>query len=331
MKPYKQLASEQRYQIYGLKQAGLDQSQIAIYLGVNKSTISRELSRNKGQRGWRPKQAQSFRDERKRSSLNGKRISLHEWADVERLVRADFSPEQVEHRLALEGGLRISHETVYRYIYADKRNGGDLHQHLRSQKPHRKRYASGQERRGVLKNRVIIDERPAIVEQKSRVGDWEGDTVIGKNHKGGLVTLAERKTRYVLAGHIRSKQADGVTAVTTHLLEPHKDRCHTITFDNGKEFAGHERIAAALQTSIYFAHPYHSWERGLNENSNGLLRQYFPKRMDLSNISEEQVQRAVDRLNHRPRKVLGYRSPHEVFFATKVNYTKPPLAVALQS
>lgn len=331
MKPYKQLASEQRYQIYGLKQAGLDQSQIALYLGVNKSTISRELSRNKGQRGWRPKQAQSFRDERKRSCLNGKRISLHEWADVERLVRADFSPEQIEHRLALEGGLRISHETVYRHIYADKKNGGDLHQHLRSQKPHRKRYASGQERRGVLKNRVSIDERPAIVERKKRVGDWEGDTVIGKNHKGGLVTLADRKTRYVLAGHIRSKHADGVTAVTTHLLEPHKDRCHTITFDNGKEFAGHERIAAALQTSIYFAHPYHSWERGLNENSNGLLRQYFPKRMDLSNISEEQVQRAVDRLNHRPRKVLGYRSPHEVFFATKVNYTKPPLAVALQS
>ncbi len=206
MKPYKQLASEQRHQIYGLKQAGLDQSQIAIYLGVNKSTISRELSRNKGQRGWRPKQAQSFRDERKRSSLNGNRISSHEWADVERLVRADFSPEQVEHRLALEGGLRISHETVYRHIYADKKNGGDLHQHLRSQKPHRKRYASGQERRGVLKNRVSIDERPAIVEQKTRVGDWEGDTVIGKNHKRRLGHLG-RPENALCAGGPHSQQA----------------------------------------------------------------------------------------------------------------------------
>ena len=146
-----------------------------------------------------------------------------------------------------------------------------------SQKPRRKRYASGQERRGMIKNRVSIDDRPKIVDQKTRIGDWEGDTVIGKNHRGGLVTLAERKSRYVLAGHIRSKHADGVTAVTTRLLTPYKDRCHTITFDNGKEFAEHERIAAELQTSIYFAHPYHSWERGLNENSNGLLRQYFPR------------------------------------------------------
>jgi len=129
--------------------------------------------------------------------------------------------------------------------------------------------------------------------------------VIGKNHKGGLVTLAERKSRYVLAGHIRSKHAEGVTTAITRLLMPHKDTCHTLTVDNGKEFAGHESIAAKRQTSVYFAHPYSSWERGLNENSNGLLRQYFPKGMDLTDVTEEQVQMAVERLNHRPRKVLG--------------------------
>jgi len=134
----------------------------------------------------------------------------------------------------------ISHETIYQRIYADKRKGGDLHVHLRSQKPHRKRYASWQERRGVIKNRVSIDERPEIVAEKSRIGDWEGDTVIGKNHKGGLVTLAERKSRYVLAGHIRSKHTDGVISVITGLLTPYKDQCHTITFDNGKVFAEHE-------------------------------------------------------------------------------------------
>ena len=304
MKKYKQLTSGQRYQIYGLKQAGLDQTQIAQKVGVDKSTISREFRRNKGWRGWRPKQAQSLRDERKRASLNGKRFSSDEWAEVERLIRADLSPEQAADRLALEGGLQISHEAIYRHIYAGRRDVGDVCQHLRGQKPYRKRYASGQERRGVIKNRVSIDERPEIV---------------------------DRKTRYVLAGHIRSKHADGVTAVATRLLMPHKDKCHTITFDNGKEFAGHESIAAELQASVYFAHPYSSWERGLNENSNGLIRQYFPKGMDLTDVTEEQVQLAVERLNHRPRKVLGGRSPHEVLFGVEMRYTKPPLAVALRT
>lgn len=331
MKHYKQLGHEQRYQISGLHKAGWNQTEIADEMGVNKSTISREFSRNKGRRGWRPKQAQSMRDERKQACINGKQFSQNEWAEVERLTREDLSPEQVANRLKLEGSLQISPETIYLRIYADKRNGGDLHQHLRSQKPRRKRYASGQERRGTIKNRVSIDDRPDIVAQKTRMGDWEGDTVIGKNHKGGLVTLAERKSRYVLAGHIRSKHAAGVTAVTTRLLRPHKEKCHTITFDNGKEFAEHELMAAELKADIYFAHPYSSWERGLNENSNGLLRQYFPKGMDLTEITDKQVQMAVDRLNHRPRKVLGFRTPHEVFFGVEVLYTKQPLAVALRT
>ena len=331
MKQYKQLTSELRYQIYGLKQAGLNQTRIAQKMGVDRSTISREFRRNKGQRGWRPKQAQSLRDERRQACINGKQFSSDEWAEVERLIQEDLSPEQAANRLELEGGLQISHEIIYQHIYADKRNGGDLHQHLRSQKPHRKRYASGQERRGMIKNRVSIDERPEIVAQKTRIGDWEGDTVIGKNHKGGLVTLAERKSRYVLAGHIRSKHAVGVTAVTTRLLTPYKDKCHTITFDNGKEFAEHEKIAAELKADIYFANPYHSWERGLNENSNGLLRQYFPKSIVLTNITEEQVQEAVERINHRPRKALGFRTPHEIFFGVEIRYTKQPLAVALRT
>ena len=331
MKQYKQLTSELRYQIYGLKQAGLNQTEIAKKIDVDKSTISREFKRNEGKRGWRPKQAQLFRDECRQAYTNGKCFSLDEWGEVERLIQEDLSPEQAANRLELEGVLKISYETIYQHIYADKRNGGDLHQHLRSQKPRRKRYASGQERRGTIKNRVSIDERPEIVAEKTRMGDWEGDTVIGKNHKGGLVTLAERKSRYVLAGHIRSKHAEGVTAVTTRLLKPHKEKCHTITFDNGKEFAEHEKMAAELKVDIYFAHPYHSWERGLNENSNGLLRQYFPKGMELVDITEEQVQEAVERINHRPRKVLGFRTPHEVFFGVEIRYTKQPLTVALRT
>ena len=331
MKQYKQLTSELRYQIYGLKQAGLNQTEIAKKIDVDKSTISREFKRNEGKRGWRPKQAQLFRDECRQAYTNGKCFSLDEWGEVERLIQEDLSPEQAANRLELEGVLKISYETIYQHIYADKRNGGDLHQHLRSQKPRRKRYASGQERRGTIKNRVSIDERPEIVAEKTRMGDWEGDTVIGKNHTGGMVTLAERKSRYVLAGHIRSKHAEGVTAVTTRLLKPHKEKCHTITFDNGKEFAEHEKMAAELKVDIYFAHPYHSWERGLNENSNGLLRQYFPKGMELVDITEEQVQEAVERINHRPRKVLGFRTPHEVFFGVEIRYTKQPLTVALRT
>jgi len=159
----------------------------------------------------------------------------------------------------------------------------------------------------MIKNRISIDKRPEIVEQKIRIGDWEGDTIIG------------------------SKHAEVVTAKVNSLLRPHKHKCHTVTFDNGKEFAEHETIASELKTDIYFAHPYHSWERGLNENSNGLLRQYFPKGMGLTDVTDEQVQWAVDRLNHRPRKVLAFKTPHEVFFGVEMRYTKPPLVVALRT
>lgn len=331
MKHYKQLTREQRYQISGMKKAGLNQSQIATEVGVHKSTISREFERNQGRRGWRPKQAQELRDERRKKCVNAQRFSLPEWAEIERLIRLDMSPEQASCRLALECGLKISHETIYMHIYEDKRRGGGLWQHLRCQKPRRKRYAGGQERRGAIKNRIGIDERPGIVDQKSRIGDWEGDTVIGKNHRGALVTLAERKSRYILAAQVPGKQASGVTAAITRLLRPHKDKCYTMTFDNGKEFAEHETIAAKLDAAVYFARPYRSWERGLNENSNGLLRQYFPKAMELIEVTQEQVQWAVDRLNHRPRKVLGFRTPFEIFFGKTVRYTKSPLSVALQN
>lgn len=145
------------------------------------------------------------------------------------------------------------------------------------------------------------------------------------------MTLAERKSRYVLAGPLRSKHAEGVTAKVNSLLRPHKHKCHTVTFDNGKEFAGHEAIASELKADIYFAHPYHSRERGLNENSNGLLRQYFPKGMELTNVTEKRVQWAVDRINHRPRKALGFKSPHEVFFGVEMRYTKSPPSVALRT
>jgi len=233
---------------------------------------------------------------------------------VELYLRLSLSPQQVSDRLALEDRLSISTETIYQYAYADKAQGGDLVGYLRCQKLRRKRYASGQQRRGVLKNRVGIEHRPAVVDSKERIGDWEGDTVIGGGRKGVLVTLVERKSRYTLAHPLRSKHSAGVTQAIVDLLRPHRQACKTLTFDNGKEFAEHEFIADCLKAKVYFARPYCSWQRGLNENTNGLLRQYFPKKHSLLKVTKAQVDEAVYLLNHRPRKCLGYRTPHEVFY-----------------
>lgn len=331
MKRYKQLTIEQRYQIYGLKKAGFDQSEIAGELKVNKSTISRELKRNVGDRGWHPRQAQEKTRERRLACKNANKFSPEDWVQVDILIRERLSPEQVSGRMAVENTLKISHETIYTHIYDEKRAKGDLWRHLRCQKRCRKRYGSGQERRGTLKNRVSIDDRPNIVDLKERIGDWEGDTVIGRDHKGAMVTLADRASRYTLATMLPGKHADGVTAAVTRLLKPHKRKCHTVTFDNGKEFAGHEEIAKELKLDVYFAHPYHSWERGLNENTNGLLRQYFPKGTLFETVTEAEVQAAVTALNHRPRKILGFRSPFEVFFDKTRRYTASAKAVALQT
>lgn len=331
MRHYTQLTMEQRYQISGLKKAGFNQSGIALDLNVHKTTISRELRRNKGQRGWRPGQAQKKATNRRQNCVGASKFRPESWQEVDKLIRQNFSPAQISGRMALENTLRISHETIYRHIYDDKRAQGDLWRHLRCQKSCRKRYGSGQERRGTIKNRVSIDERPEIVAKRERIGDWEGDTVIGKGQKGALVTLTERVSRYTLASMLPSKHAEGVSARITSLLGPHKGKRHTMTFDNGKEFAGHESIAERLKMSVYFAHPYHSWERGLNENTNGLLRQYFPKGSSFEKVTEAQVQAAVDSLNHRPRKIMGFKTPFEVFFGKTMRYTASPLGVALRS
>lgn len=330
MSHYTQLTIEQRYQISGLKKAGFNQSKIATDLKVHKSTISRELRRNRGQRGWRPAQAHEKATGRCRGIVGASKFQPENWQEVDRLIRQDFSPAQISGRMASENTLQISHETIYRHIYDDKRAHGDLWRHLRCQKSRRKRYGSGQERRGTLKNRISIDERPAIVEKKERVGDWEGDTVIGKGQKGALLTLIDRASRFSLASMLPTKHAEGITAATIALLGPHKRKRHTMTFDNGKEFAGHENMAKELKMAVYFAHPYHSWERGVNENTNGLLRQYFPKGAYFEKVTDAQVQTAVDSLNHRPRKILGFKTPFEVFWGKTMRYTASPLVVALR-
>lgn len=311
---YTHLTQEERYQIHSLKRQRVCLSQIAAELGRSTSTISRELRRNTGQSGYKPAQAHQRAHERQSLRRNAKEFDSHHWQLVDLYLRMELSPEQISVRLKLEKRLSISAECIYQHAYADKAQGGDLVRYLRCQKERRKRYASGRERRGVLRNRVGIEHRPAVVNAKTRIGDWEGDTVVGKDHKGALVTLVERKSRYTLAYPLASRHSAGVTQAIVDLLRPHRKACKTLTFDNGKEFAEHEFIARSLSAKVYFAHPYCSWERGLNENTNGLLRQYFPKHTNLRNITQEQVDEAVYRLNHRPRKCLGYRTPHEVFY-----------------
>jgi len=324
MNAYTQLTREERYQIYVLKQAGHNQSEIAVMLGRHKSTISREVGRNRGMSGYRPRQAHRLTLKRRRSKIRP-RFGGSMWTKVELLLQMDWSPQQISGRLLVEEGIRISHEYIYQYIYADKRAGGELYRHLRCKKKRRKRYGS-YDRRGRIPNRVSIDKRPEVVQERSRVGDWEGDTVIGKNHKGALVTLVERKSLYTIIDAVARKTAAAVRGVIVAGLTPHKDRVYTLTYDNGKELTEHEQIAKALEAKIYFAHPYSSWERGVNENTNGLIRQYFPKVRELTAVAREEIEHAMDRLNHRPRKTLGFRTPYEVFFSTKT-----PLTVALGS
>jgi transposase, IS30 family len=316
---YKQLAREQRYQIYALKRAGQNQSQIALVLGCHKSTISRELRRNCGQKGYRPYQADELSYDRQCAAYRS-RIAWETWQEVERLLRQKWSPEQITGWLKRKKQPAVSHECIYLYVYAEKRRGGTLHQHLRSQKKQRKRY-NGYIRRGQIPNRTSIDKRPKIVASKSRFGDWEADTIVGARHKGGILSVVERKSKLVRLRKLTTKAAAEMKDKAIELLAPLATKVHTITVDNGKEFCEHELIAAGLQARIYFAHPYSSWERGLNENTNGLVRQYFPKKFDFTKITDEALQFVEDQLNNRPRKTLGYRTPNEVFFK------QPPVAL----
>ena len=316
---YAQLGLEERYQIYDRLRDGWKQSTIARYLGRSASTISREIRRNRGLRGYRPLQAHSKALARR---LDKGRVRLDEavWNEVDRLIREDWSPDQISERFCLERNVEISHEWIYQHVYLDKQQGGRLYRHLRQQKPRRRRYGK-YGRRSYLVGTRSIDERPKSVETRHWFGHWEGDTMIGKGKQGGLLTLVERKARYLLAAHLISRHGDVVRRAVHETLTPVLPRVKTITYDNGREFAGHKGMEKDLDAKVYFAHPFSSWERGTSEQTNGLLRQYFPKKRSLAHVSAKEIAHALGRLNHRPRKCLGYRTPHEVFFGEKHQLT----------
>ncbi len=310
---YLHLSLAERYYIEIELKMEVSINQIAKAMGRSQSTISREIHRNTGQRGYRHKQANRLTDERHTNKPKTVKLTDEIKYIISVCLLYDWSPEQISGRLHDEEIISLHHETVYQFILTDKANGGELYKHLRHQgKTYRKRYGSAHNRSGIP-NRVDIDERPVEANNRERIGDWEADTIIGKNHKGAIVTLDDRKSKLRLAAPLPGKKAKYVKEAMIALLAPIAEFVKTVTFDNGKEFTLHENIAAELDCKTYFAKPYHSWERGQNENANGLLRQYFPKAMELVDISVKQVIEAVDRLNSRPRKCLKFKTPYEVF------------------
>lgn len=291
---------------------------IAKSLNRSQTTISREIRRNTGKKGYRYQQADRMMNER--HSVKNKAIKLTKEVIllVDKYLKKDWSPEQICGWLRSDERqekIALHHETIYQHVLKDKRLGGSLYTHLRHRnKTYRKRYGSVNNRsKNGIPDRVDIEERPEEANNRERFGDWEGDTIIGKNHKGAIVTLDERVSKLRLALPTGGKKATKVRDAIIELFSPIKDFVLTLTLDNGKEFAYHKAVSEKIECDTYFAKPYHSWERGQNENANGLLRQYFPKSMELVDVTVQQVTDAVHKLNSRPRKCLNYQTPYEFF------------------
>ena len=313
MSKYRRITYEERCQIYALNTRGARQESIAEVLGVSQSAVSREICRNRGQRGYRFKQAEAKAQARQAIRSKPRKLTAAVRRKIEaKLRQMRWSPEQVSGWLR-DQGIKLSHERIYQMIWQDKRDGGNLWRSLRRRGKRYNKRAGKNAGRGLIPNRIDISERPAIVARKARLGDWEGDTVVSAGHNAGLLTLVERKSKLTKISKLRRSTARATQRATVRRLKPINNFVHTITFDNGKEFAAHQDIAHALKARIFFATPYHAWERGLNENTNGLIRDFFPKGTDFSTISNAEVAKVERLLNARPRKSLGFRSPQEVF------------------
>ena len=317
MKEYQHLCKAERFYIWQALRDGKTQKHVADALGRHPSTICREIKRNMYAQCriytyyW-ALQILKFR-KRRLNRNKFRKLSPEIEALIEKLIRQYLSPEQVSAYLKLHHQISISHETIYRYIYQDKERHAQLKPYLRhGRKKHRKRYGSGA-RASNIPHRVCITERPVEVEEKVRLGDWECDTVIGLDRRSVLVTVVDRASLFTCVSRVYSRSSKVVCSAIIRILRPYKDRVKTLTFDNGSEFTEHRKIAQALDAETYFAHPYSSWERGINENTNGLLRQFFPKRTDFRKLTWKQVKDATDNLNNRPRKTRGYLTPNQLF------------------
>ena len=312
---YHHLTYDQRCQICTLKTRGDSLSKIASEVGVDRSTISREIGRNARRRGYRFKRAHERSKQRRHlASVQPRKMTPDTVATVEERLKMQWSPEQIAGRLKKEGHrFAMSHETSYRHIWRDKRKGGGLYRHLRHRGKKYNKRGAGKGGRGCIPNRVDIEERPSIVGQKCRRGDLEVDTIIGKGQRGAVLSIVDRASKLTHLVKLRHRRADEVEQAMKKTLRPIKHLIWTITSDNGKEFANHQGIALGLKIAFYFAKPYRSWERGLNEHTNGLVRQYLPKSTSFDDVGQTRLHEIEILLNNRPRKVLEFQTPIETF------------------
>lgn len=318
--PYHHFTSDERDVLQVCIDKELKMDIIARILKKHLSSLYREIARNSQEEFYLSRYADALsRNRRACSKPCPKRGNITLMQDIEARIREDHSPEQIAGRLKLEHpdlpALQVSHETIYQHLYSKMHEGAeDLRLHLRQGRHKRRKRISKKGTRGVIPNRHFIDERPAVVEEKVRIGDWEGDTIEGGKKKGNVGTFVDRTTKYLIAFPLKNKTAPELrrNAYKAFSVIP-KEYRKTITVDNGKEFSEHERLSKALDVQIFFAHPYHSWERGLNEHTNGLLRQYLPKKLRLDHLPQKQLATYVDKINNRPRKSLGYQTPCELF------------------
>ena len=309
VKDMKHLTEVQRYTISVMWQNDFSKAKIASTIGVHKSTISRELQRNKDEKSgiydWATAQRKS--KERQQARVRFHRLTDEMREAIVTKLSMDWSPEQISGDCRVRG--IDCDETIYRMIWKDKEEGGTMHTHLRHKGRRKTKRGLKNQYRGLIPNRVDIDNRPSVVDEKTRFGDLEGDTIIGKNHKGSIVTINDRLTGFSWSAQLEDKGADNVADAIIQMLMPFKGYLHTLTFDNGREFAHHEKVSEALGISIFFAKPYHSWERGANENTNGLYRQYIPKGTDFQTLDKDILPTARLMLNTCPRKRLNFISP----------------------
>jgi IS30 family transposase len=310
---YRQLSQEERYSIAALGESHKTNAEIARSIGRPACTVQRERRRNScnSDGAYRAAVAQSYSTARRWRERIGFRHTPQQWEHVVGLLEQDWSPEQISNTLRLAGSVEISHQTIYKFVHNDKRDGGTLFKHLRcSPKLRRKRHNSS-DSRGILPGKRHISERPAVVETRTQLGHWEADTVMGSDLHHGLLTMVERKSGLAVIKKLESRTTAAVTRAALSVLEEHK--ASTITFDNGTEFHGYKLLEERFPVKCYFATPYHSWERGSNENLNGLIRQYFPKGTSMRSVTQADCNKAAVKLNSRPRKRHCFQTPQYVY------------------
>lgn len=317
---YRQLTPEERYTLARLRMQGtrMSYAEIGRIMERDPSTISREIRRNRSRLDgkYRWFRAQENTNGRRSRSRRNSQFSGEDWMLVERLLGEDLSPEQIAGRLREEGRLMISHETIYKYVWDDKSRGGELYLHLRQPVKRRKRYAT-KERRGRVAGKRHISERPAAIEQRVELGHWEMDTMMGASSKDCVVTLVERVTGLTLIGKLADRTVKALNGRVLSMIRQQPELFKTITVDNGTEFHGYRSIERKTGVVFYFATPYHSWERGTNENTNGLIRQYLPKRLSMKGLTQAHCTAIARKLNRRPRKRFGFLSPDEKLLKEK--------------